>query len=212
MTDEVREQAFDLFFSSGKQLKARGVGLGLSIALAMARDCGGFILLGDRDQDGFTVSLLIPRAEATRCEHDDIETADSGPQDVPEERVLIVDDEEPIVELFKLMLESVIPNIKVDTAHNGREAIDAFTVGRHKVIVMDLHMPVMDGQTAFKMLLELCATREWDMPGVVFCTGYAPPAGVKQAISGNKHHDLLHKPVTTESLVRSVKDRLSSAP
>jgi two-component system cell cycle sensor histidine kinase/response regulator CckA len=211
MSEEVRDRAFDPFFTTDMQSKARGAGLGLTIALASVRDCGGFILLGDASPDGFTVSVLFPAAQevAPVLAHDVVPATPTASTAVLKRRVLVVDDEAPIVDLFKLMLESIIPNVEVDTAGNGREALEAFKLHQHSVIVMDLHMPEMDGQSAFAALNKLCAENGWSMPGVVFCTGYAPPDGVKDAIAGDSLHDLLHKPVTTEALVQAVESRLN---
>ncbi len=209
ISPDLRGKVFEPFFTTHKDTKVRGSGLGLSIALATVRDRSGYVLLGDEGEEGCTVSLLFPvdgeplntEQESTAAEQDSEAAATPA-------RVLVVDDEEPIVELFKLMLESAIPSVQVDIARNGREALDSFEQGRHNVVVMDLHMPVMDGQTAFAALGDLCKEREWEMPGVVFCTGYAPPAGVKMAIAGESQHALLHKPVTTDNLVQAVKERL----
>ncbi len=215
MSDEVRNMAFDPFFSTNMFLKARGAGLGLTIALATVRDCGGFIVLGDSHSGGgFTVSILLPEAQkivpVTEGELPP-EVLQAEVSDNPKGRVLVVDDEAPITELFKLMLESMIPSIEVDVAGNGCEAVEAFTARRHEVVVMDLHMPEMDGQSAFAALTKLCRANEWQMPGVVFCTGYAPPEGIKDAIAGDSQHDLLHKPVTSEALANAVKFRLSAS-
>ncbi len=206
---ELRDEVFEPFFTTHKDTKVRGSGLGLTIALSTIRDRGGYVLFGDEDEEGCTVSILFPADGDVSCSDQDSEL------DVKEEdegnapaRVLVVDDEEPIVELFKLMLESAISNVQVDIARNGREAVEAFEQGHHDVVVMDLHMPVMDGQTAFAALGDLCKEKKLEMPGVVFCTGYAPPDGVKQAIAGESRHALLHKPVTTDNLVQAVKDRL----
>ena len=37
---------------------------------------------------------------------------------------------------------------EVDVAQNGKEAIEKFNEDKHKLILMDLHMPVMDGRDA----------------------------------------------------------------
>jgi two-component system cell cycle sensor histidine kinase/response regulator CckA len=210
MSEKVRARAFDPFFTTDMQSKTRGTGMGLTIALASVRDSGGFILLGDSSPGGFTVSVLFPAAQevAPVLEDDVVPSPLTEATAVLKRHVLVVDDEAPIVDLFKLMLESIIPNVEVDTAGNGREAVEAFKLQRHSVIVMDLHMPEMDGQTAFTALNKLCAENDWTMPGVVFCTGYAPPDGIKDAIAGDSLHDLLHKPVTTAALVDAVESRL----
>jgi CheY-like chemotaxis protein len=125
-------------------------------------------------------------------------------------RVLIVDDEATIVKLFKMLLEFDLPGKQIDTASNGAEALEKFSAGHHGVLVMDLHMPVMDGLNAFLSIESSCRSRDWQMPAVVFCTGYAPPDPVLKAVAGNPSHCLLQKPVTSDVLVAAVASRLGS--
>lgn len=122
--------------------------------------------------------------------------------------VLIVDDEPSIVRLFKVMLSSAMPDVVIDTAANGEEALLSFTQKHHRVLLMDLHMPVMDGRAAFGKIEELCHSRDWEMPAVVFCTGFAPPESVKTVVAENPMHCLLAKPVTGKALVEAVRHRL----
>ena len=125
-------------------------------------------------------------------------------------RVMIVDDEASIVKLFKMLLEFDLPGKQIDTACNGAEAVEKFAVGHHGVIVMDLHMPVMDGLSAFLSIESSCRARGWQMPSVVFCTGYAPPGPVLKVVEGSTVHCLLQKPVTSDVLVNTVAARLRS--
>lgn len=122
--------------------------------------------------------------------------------------ILIVDDEPSIVRLFKVMLSSALPGIHIDTAANGEEALESFQRKHQRVLLMDLHMPIMDGRAAFRKIEELCRAEGWDMPAVVFCTGFAPPESVKAVVAQNPAHGLLSKPVTGRALVDAVKCRL----
>ena len=124
-------------------------------------------------------------------------------------RILVVDDEQIIQRLFEMVLSWELPGYTIDVASNGAEALNAFSRGHHAVLLMDLHMPVMDGQAAFAELQKQCQASNWEMPSVVFCTGYAPPASLSRMLTGNaSHHCLLPKPVSNEALVDAVKRRL----
>lgn len=123
-------------------------------------------------------------------------------------RVLVVDDEDLIIRLFKTILTSELPGVSVDVAGNGAEALDSFRQNRHAVLLMDLHMPVMDGQVAFREIEKLCAANRWEMPSVVFCTGFAPPDSISRVVSGNSLHCLLSKPVPSSVMVDSIRRRL----
>ena len=122
--------------------------------------------------------------------------------------VLLVDDEGAIRRLFQLILGAALPGCRIDVAADGAEAVRCFTEGHHRVLVMDLHMPVMDGQTAFGKIQELCEAGSLEMPSVVFCTGFAPPDIVTKVVEGSPKHCLLSKPVSGEVLTEAVRSRL----
>jgi two-component system, sensor histidine kinase and response regulator len=69
-------------------------------------------------------------------------------------RILVVEDSPDNQLLVKAYLKS--KPYKVDIAENGRIACDKVTVGHYDLILMDIHMPVMDGYTT------TMAIREWE--------------------------------------------------
>lgn len=123
-------------------------------------------------------------------------------------RILIVDDEQRIREVFRLVLSDGLPGCQIDVAANGQEALDAFSANHHAVCVMDLHMSVMDGQAAFLRMEKFCQENNWDMPSVIFCTGFAHPETVRSIVVRNSTHCLLSKPVRGEMLLNVVRSRL----
>ena len=124
-------------------------------------------------------------------------------------RILIVDDEQGIRRLFRMILSSALPDSLIDIAGNGAEAVESFARGHHGVLLMDLRMPVMDGHAAFREIDRLCRRRNWEMPSVVFCTGFIPPNTVQEIVAQEESHSLLAKPVSSERLVATVKNCLA---
>ena len=98
----------------------------------------------------------------------------------------------------------------MDTASNGAEAVGVFSRGHHKIVVMDLSMPVMDGVQAFMEIQRICAEKKWEIPFVIFCTGFAPPETIKKLISEDKKYCLLMKPVTSDKLLEVITSRLNT--
>lgn len=123
-------------------------------------------------------------------------------------RILVVDDEKALVKLFRMILQLDLPENTVDVAMNGVEAVRCFSDFHHGVLLMDLHMPVMDGRVAFFEIEKLCRGRSWEMPSVVFCSGFAPPDAVNHVVESNPCHCLLSKPVSADLLVATIKSRL----
>lgn len=125
-----------------------------------------------------------------------------------DKKILLADDDEAIRRIFKRILNHGVPNARVDEASNGREAIDAFRRERYNIIIMDLRMPVVDGQEAFLQIKELCESEKIDMPSVIFCTGYSPPGSVQKIVADDPSHALLLKPTTDVCILNAVEQRL----
>ena len=123
-------------------------------------------------------------------------------------RALIVDDEVEIVCMFRTYLVSAMPDLTVDVAYDGEQAVDRFSRGHHAVLLMDLHMPVMNGSTSVSRINDLCSSRNWERPDIVFCTGFAGTNVRKQLTRDYPGHRLLAKPVRGDTVVNAIKAQL----
>ncbi len=124
------------------------------------------------------------------------------------QRILIVDDEESLRFSVRKVLEKDMPDCTFDVAANGAEAVERFAEGHPKIVLMDLSMPVMDGEQAFCRIMDMCEEKDWQPPGVVFFTGFDPPLGVRNVVASDPAHCLLQKPVRNQTLVMAVKKRI----
>ncbi len=124
------------------------------------------------------------------------------------QRLLIVDDESAIRSVFSKVLAYGFPGFIIDLAVNGAEAVDAFHRAHHGLLLMDLNMPVMDGEQAFYKIQDLCEKEGWEMPSVVFCTGYNPSENVRKIVATSRSHCLLTKPVSGNVLLQALKSHL----
>ncbi|MBD3238430.1 MAG: response regulator [Candidatus Moranbacteria bacterium] len=67
-------------------------------------------------------------------------------------KVLIIDDEMMIREMYKDILEA--ENLKVDVAANGKEGLNKLDKKNYDMVLLDIMMPVMDGMTMLANLKE----------------------------------------------------------
>jgi len=123
-------------------------------------------------------------------------------------RALVVDDEQSIVMIFQHQIEQELPDLHVDSASNGLAAVEAFSKGHHGILVMDLSMPIMDGRQAFEEIARMCEARGWEMPSVIFCTGFAPRDFLEKVVQGHPERQLLLKPVGGDAVVKAIEQRL----
>jgi len=151
-----------------------------------------------RELEGLTAEAAEPSPTAV----------DEGLEGCAANRVMIVDDEEPIRELFGKILHESMPDVVMDFAVDGQKAVDLFKEWHQSVIVMDIAMPVMNGEVAFIEIQRMCFENGWKMPAVIFCTGFAPPESIKNLRMG-EGHCYLPKPVTSSTLVQAVRERLA---
>jgi len=68
-------------------------------------------------------------------------------------KILIIDDDKDITDLFAIYLES--NGYNVDAYTNPLEAFNNFRKNSHDLILLDLKMPNMDGMTLFHKIKEI---------------------------------------------------------
>jgi len=123
----------------------------------------------------------------------------------------VVDDEASILDLFSQIIAKQLPNARVDTAVNGQQAVDMCKDSDYKVIIMDVIMPVMNGEFAFEAIQQNCKENHRTMPSVVFCTGCDDDPSHNFLSLGNsdERHCVIYKPVRNETIMSVIKQRLA---
>ena len=121
-----------------------GTGLGLSICRSLAAAMDGSITCESQVDHGsrFHVWLPLPRGEASHLEIQDGQAAAS----LPPLRLLVADDNATNLAVARVILEAA--GAHVETVSNGAEALDRLRHERFDAVLMDVHMPVMDGVEA----------------------------------------------------------------
>ncbi|MCX6137083.1 MAG: hybrid sensor histidine kinase/response regulator [Ignavibacteriales bacterium] len=119
--------------------------------------------------------------------------------------ILVADDEEAIVTLFSSVLRA--SNFSVETATNGHECIRKAKETNPDLILLDIHMPALDGYETIK---ELRKIRQFQFTPIVFLTGYSTsPANIEVGYElGSTEY--WTKPINSEELVARVRSLLSS--
>lgn len=155
ISPRVRSRIFDPFFTTKPVLK--GTGLGLSIAQSIVRDHGGRICCETPTTGGTVFELVFPLAAA-----DENEPAIESCANVvsPSEkiqpsslgRILVADDEEDIVEILSMTLESI--GFEVEGAGNGYEAFQKLSERHFDVLMTDMNMPQLKGDALVRKIRE----------------------------------------------------------
>ena len=115
-------------------------------------------------------------------------------------RILVIDDEESIRRTVSMTLEHAA--YVVDTAENGKQAIEKSAANFYNLALIDIRLPDMEGT-------ELLTALKETTPKMVkiIITGYPALQNAVSAI--NKGVDAyLIKPVNTDELLRLIKEQL----
>jgi CheY-like chemotaxis protein len=141
---------FDPFMQSDNSVARTygGTGLGLSISARIVRLMGGEIELESSLGRGSRFSFSLPLQAATALPA----TTEPAPAIATAgvrgdgATVLVVEDTPVNQTIIRIGLERM--GYRVDTASNGAEAIQKVEQGDYAVVLMDCHMPGMDGYAA----------------------------------------------------------------
>lgn len=110
--------------------------------------------------------------------------------------ILVVDDEENAREGLSKILSK--EGYKVETAANGKEAIDNLKRQRYDLVITDMRMPLMDG---FEVLREIKKMDE--NIGVIMITAYGEVESYLEAMNMGAF-EYINKPVRVNELKRVI--------
>lgn len=173
-----------------------GTGLGLSIAKQFANLLGGSISVVSEVEKGSTFILQIPYEEGVAPELNPSRKPDN-PVTLAGVTVLVAEDNEVNQLLARKILEGI--GAAVESAANGKVALDLAVAREYDVILMDVQMPGMDGIEATRQLRD----HGCDTP-IVALTANNSEADMNACIDAGMS-DFLAKPFVQADLIGKIE-------
>lgn len=217
ISSEILPRLFDKFVQADSSTKRRfgGSGLGLAICRELAALMGGSIKVQSREGRGstFTVLVALPREEALAQVHSVGDDAASVQQPISQAakaplRVLAADDNPTNQKVIEAVLAPL--GVELTAVTDGAACVEAWKAVQFDIILMDIHMPVMDGIEAARAIRALEAQEGRARTPIVAVTANALAHQVEDYLSaGMEGH--VAKPVEVSKLYGAIEDAIASA-
>ncbi len=200
MSPDTLDRIFEPYFTT--KPSAEGTGLGLATVHGIVASHGGAVTVCSEVGKGSTFSVYLP---AMREDSPIKPVVKEKPAVGGNERIMVVDDEEPLT----LLLERVLTRLgyRVTAMQNSLEALAAFKASPQDfdLVLTDQTMP---GMTGYQLGQEMLAIRP-DIP-IILTTGYTDSA-YKDKVLLNGISAFMAKPAETNDMARLVRRVLDGA-
>ena len=200
MSSQTLERIFEPFFTT--KLAGRGTGMGLAMVHGIVRRHGGIIIASSEPGCGARFDLYFPLAHDSATHEQERAAAQSASGQG--ERILYVDDEEPLVFLATRMLTRMG---YVVTGHiDAQQALNEFRANPldYDMVITDVGMPGMSG---LDLTAEILSIRP-DVP-VIITSGYIRAEDTEYAHAIGAAAVVL-KPDTVQEMARLIDEQVGA--
>ena len=129
-----------------------GSGIGLTICRDLVELMGGEMGVESEVGDGstFWFEISLPEVEVVEVDVEQSNSKQAGEEALDLVRILAVDDNAVNRKVLELHLGKL--GCMIEQATNGQEAVEMMAVADYQLVLMDMHMPVMDGMDATRAI------------------------------------------------------------
>nr|WP_319392559.1 ATP-binding protein [uncultured Desulfobacter sp.] len=194
---ETIDKIFDPYFTTKES--GKGTGMGLAIIHGILKEYGGTITVENHEGEGaaFHVYFPVVDKDIEPQKQADVKNIETG-----KERILLVDDDDLLLEMGRVLLDSLGYHV---TAHTSSiRALTKFQKrpGNFDLVITDQTMPEMTGADIARRMIQVRP----DIP-ILLCTGYSDTIDEETAKSiGIK--EFAYKPISMERLSKLIRSAL----
>ena len=196
MDEQTKKKIFEPYFTS--KTAGEGTGLGLAVVHGIVKGHLGQINVYSEPGKGSTFNIYLPIVADTVTPVA-VSVAEKATIKYGCERILFVDDEEPLLQIAEEIFSK--HGYLIKTFSNPTLALDHFAEqpNAYDLVVTDMTMPSMDGSELAQKMMAL----KPDFP-VILCTGYSEIINRKKSLEiGIRHY--CQKPIVMSKLLEEVR-------
>jgi len=199
ISPEVMDRIFDPFFTTKD--RSEGTGMGLAVVHGIIKSYGGEITVESESGKGTTFNVFIPRIKTVAADEPEIVME----LPVGNERVLVIDDEQGMVETLCSMLDRL--GYQTTKRTSSVEALELFNAGpdRFDLVITDQTMPNITGMELAKTFMNIRP----DMP-IILCTGFSEKVNEDSAKAMGISAFIL-KPIVMRDIAHTIRQVLDPA-
>lgn len=205
IADDEQARVFEAFSQLDDSMTRAvgGVGLGLAISRELARAMSGELVCESTQGNGSTFRLRLPlRIPPTQVRPPAPAVAPApAARSRSVGRVLVVEDCPTNCEVATQTLLAL--GIACETAEDGHQALALLTKGRFDAVLMDCHLPGMDGYETTRELRRLEQSRGWPRTPVIAVTADAMATNEAHCYESGMD-DFIAKPYTLDCLATTI--------
>lgn len=208
----IKEQDMGKLFGAFNRLdnentaNIEGTGLGLSVSKQLVELMGGKLEVESEYGVGtkFFATVkqrLVDESEIKRKEAFNRKKEIEGKMfKAPKARILIADDSAVNIKVFKALVAPI--GMQIDTAENGKSAIEMVEKNEYDIVLMDHMMPIMNGIEATKHIRQLESEKRDVL--IIALTANAV-VGVKEEFIKAGMNDFISKPIQITELLSMLR-------
>jgi signal transduction histidine kinase/CheY-like chemotaxis protein len=199
IAEDVRARLFRRFEQADNSVARRygGTGLGLAISRELADMMSGRIDCESGPGQGAAFTLRLTLPVAVGAPRAPVSAPAALPETSRRQKVLLAEDHPVNQRVIQAILGDTVDLVVVG---DGQAAVDACRACAFDLILMDTHMPVMDGLSATRAIRALEAQAGGPRTPIVSLTADAMPSQVREALAAGADRHLA-KPITAASLI-----------
>lgn len=203
ISKEKQEQVFEKFYQEQAKIEKsyKGTGLGLSIVKRILKVMQSSITIESDVDKGSTFSfeIMFDKEQTTKLQNN---THESIIKAIAGKRILVVDDNKINQLVTKKVLDEY--NVITKVVDSGKRAISILKEESFDCVLMDLHMPDMDGYETTSLV------REFNTEIAIIALTASSSEEVEQKISKYAMNGYIMKPFLTDDFITTIHKTIAS--